>query len=95
MCALDRCMCSGNPGLYPVKLKLIGKKTVSPVTRHWKQNKRMKCATNLVCMDQHHESISFTAGIFLIDKEIMDQLWSIWDEIFKVPAQNKREMISS
>lgn len=38
-------------------------------------------------MNQHHESISLTAGIFLIDQEIMDQLWSIWDEMFKVPTK--------
>lgn len=36
-------------------------------------------------MNQHHEGISLTAGIFFIDKKIMDQLWSIWDEMFKVP----------
>lgn len=40
-------------------------------------------------MNQHHESISLTAGIFLIDKKIMDQLWSIWDEMFEVPAKKK------
>lgn len=38
-------------------------------------------------MNQHHESISLTAGIFFIDQEIMDQLWSIWDEMFKVPTK--------
>lgn len=36
-------------------------------------------------MNQHHECISLAAGIFLIDKKIMDQLWSIGDEIFKIP----------
>lgn len=41
-------------------------------------------------MNQHHEGISLTAGIFLIDKEIMDQLWSVWDEMFKVPEQQER-----
>lgn len=40
-------------------------------------------------MNQHHESISLAAGIFLIDKKIMDQLWSVWDEMFKVPTTNK------
>lgn len=40
-------------------------------------------------MNQHHESISLTAGIFLIDKKIMDQLWSVWDEMFKVPKTRK------
>lgn len=40
-------------------------------------------------MDQHHERISLAAGIFLIDKKIMNQLWSIWDELFKVPTRNK------
>lgn len=49
--------------------------------RHW--------ATDLIGVDQHHESISLTAGIFLIDKKIMDQFWSIWDEVFKVPVTNK------
>lgn len=45
--------------------------------------------TDLICMNQHHESISLTAGIFLIDKKIMDQLGSIWDEMFKVPETNE------
>lgn len=36
-------------------------------------------------MNQHHESVSLTARIFLIHKKIMDQLRSIWDEMLKVP----------
>lgn len=40
-------------------------------------------------MDQHHESISLTAGVFLIDKKIMDQLWSVRDEMLKVPETSK------
>lgn len=45
-------------------------------------------------MNQHHESVSLTAGIFLIDKEIMDQLWSIGDEMFKVPIKRRKIIIS-
>lgn len=44
-------------------------------------------------MNQHHESISLTAGIFLIDQEIMDQLWSIWDEMFKVPTKQREWVV--
>lgn len=46
-------------------------------------------------MNQHHESISLAAGIFLIDKKIMDQLWSVWDEMFKVPKTNKYHQLQS
>lgn len=46
-------------------------------------------ATDLIGVNQHHESISLTAGIFLVDKKIMNQLWRIWDEMFKVPEANK------
>lgn len=35
-------------------------------------------------MNQHHESVSLTAGVFLVDEEIVDQLWSIRDEVLKV-----------
>lgn len=47
--------------------------------------KKGQHATDLIGMNQHHESISLTAGVFLIDEKIMDQLRSIWDEMLKVP----------
>ena len=47
--------------------------------------KKGQHATDLIGMNQHHESISLTAGVFLIDEKIMDQLRSIWDEVLKVP----------
>lgn len=40
-------------------------------------------------MNQHHESVSLTAGVFLIDEEIVDQLWSVRNQILKVPEQMK------
>lgn len=40
-------------------------------------------------MNQHHKSVSLTAGILLIDKKIVDQLWSIRDKMLKVPKANK------
>lgn len=36
-------------------------------------------------MNQHHESISLTAGVLFIHQKIMDQLWSVWDEMLKIP----------
>lgn len=45
--------------------------------------------TDLICVDQHHEGVSLAAGIFLVDKKIMDQLWSVGDEVFEVPAANE------
>lgn len=50
----------------------------------------MKCVTtDLICMNQHHESISLTAGIFLINKEVVDQLWCIRNKVFKIPTKRK------
>lgn len=40
-------------------------------------------------MDQHHEGVSLAAGIFLIDEEIVDQLWSVGDEVLKVPVDKE------
>lgn len=44
-------------------------------------------------MNQHHESVSLTAGIFLVDQKIMDQLWSVWDQMFKVPETNRHHQL--
>lgn len=57
--------------------------------RRNREKRRTRLATNLICMNQHHESIPLTAGIFLIDKKIMDQLGSVWDEMVKIPKQIK------
>lgn len=47
-------------------------------------------------MDQHHESISLAAGVFLIHQEIMNKLWGIWDQVLKVSKRiNERSNIST
>lgn len=61
----------------------------------WEENSHTcMCAdgedsTHLICMNQHHEGISLAACIFLIHQKIMDQLWSVGDEVVKVPNPNK------
>lgn len=59
-------------------------RTIGPV----KTERKGQYATDLICVNEHHERISLTAGIFLIDKKIMDQLWSIWYEMLKIPETN-------
>lgn len=54
-----------------------------------KWNDASAVTTDLICVDQHHEGVSLAAGIFLVDKKIMDQFWSVGDEVFKVPAANE------
>lgn len=59
------------------------------------QSIKREHSTDLICMNQHHECISLAAGIFLIDKKIMDQLWSIRDEIFKIPKPKRQSIACS
>ncbi len=44
----------------------------------------------LICMNQHHKSISLAACVFLIYKKIMNQLRGVWDQMLKVPKQTNK-----
>lgn len=87
MCGPGQYTCSGNPELVPVGREMhdetLGEEFSSRMCADGEDS------THLICMNQHHEGISLAACIFLIHQKIMDQLWSVGDEVVKVPNPNK------
>lgn len=87
MCEPGQYTCSGNPELVPVGREMhdetLGQEFSPCMCADGEDS------THLICMNQHHEGISLAACIFLIHQKIMDQLWSVGDEVVKVPNPNK------
>lgn len=43
-------------------------------------------------MNQHHKSVSLATGIFFIHQKVVDQFWSIWDQVIKISGRNKSKL---